>query len=41
MTTLYTLQQLYYDILEKIIYTYCKDCGEITIDGECDYCCLV
>ena len=36
--TLYKLQQLYYNILDRITLRYCKNCGEITIDGECDYC---
>jgi len=39
MITLYKLQQLYYHILERITLSYCKDCGEITFDGVCDYCC--
>ena len=38
MTTLYKLQQLYYNILDKITFRRCNHCDEIMLDGECDYC---
>lgn len=27
-----------YYIYEQLTNTYCDHCGEITIDGECDFC---
>ena len=38
MTTLYILQQLYYNILDRITFRRCKDCDEIIFDRECDFC---
>jgi len=34
----YKLQLHYYYMIEKFYYTYCKTCGEIIFDNECDYC---
>ena len=35
---LYKIQMFFLDILDRLTFTYCKDCDEIVFNGECDYC---
>lgn len=39
MTLYYKLKLYYYNLLDRLTFKRCKQCDEITIDGECDYCC--
>ena len=35
---LYNLKIKYFYMVEKYCYEYCKNCDEILLDDECDYC---
>ena len=37
--TLYRLKLNYYLLLDRLAFRRCKQCDEIMLDGECDYCC--
>ena len=36
--SLFNITQLINNILDHLEFNYCKKCGEIEIDGECDFC---
>jgi hypothetical protein len=38
MKLLYNIQAKFYEIIDYFTYRRCKNCGEITIDRECDFC---